>query len=166
VYAEPLKFQKCRASEVSKALLILSLVQVQVGKRAKSGDTTRQSKKLKMTITSEKPPSPAQRVVTPNPRIGVAEVGQFVALRLAKYDDEIPQIAKVVRIDGSNVTVEWWMGSFSDNWREWKEKNKVIQETFHRNAIIKSGITFTASKRLPQCLVEELKKLYEMVELF
>ena len=101
---------------------------------------------------------------SPALHIGMANIGDFVALRLAKYDDEVPQVAKVVKIDEMEVTVQWWMGSFSDCWREWKDRNVVVEETFHRNAIIKSGLTFTATMRLPRQLVQELKALYEMVE--
>ena len=65
----------------------------------------------------------------------------------------MPQIAIVVWMDELNVTVQWWMGSFSDTWREWKERNVVVKEKFPRNAIIKNGITFTASKRLTRVLL-------------
>ena len=64
-----------------------------------------------------------------------------------------------------NVTIEWWIGTFRDIWRQWKEKKNVVKETFHRNAIIKRGITFTKSMRLPGQLAQELKKLYETVEM-
>ena len=131
-----------------------------MGKKAKT-NTKRPSKKSKPATTSE-PDHPEDSA--PVLHIGKAEIGEFVALRLAKYDDEVPQIAKVVALDELNVTVQWWMGSFSDNWREWKENKKVVEETFHRNAIIKSGIKFTASKRLSQAIKQELRKLYDMVE--
>ena len=98
-------------------------------------------------------------------QIGEAGVGEFVALRLFKYNDEIPQIGKVVELDEMNVTIEWWIGTFRDIWRQWKEKKNVVKETFHRNTIIKRGITFTKSMRLPGQLAQELKKLYETVEM-
>lgn len=131
-----------------------------MGKRAKT--TTKHPPKKPKPATTSEPDHPEDS--TPTLHIGKAEIGEFVALRLAKYDDEVPQIAKVVAMDELNVTVQWWMGSFSDSWREWKEKKKVVEETFHRNAIIKSGITFTASKRLSHAITQELRKLYRMVE--
>ena len=95
--------------------------------------------------------------------IGVTDVGEFVALRLSKYD-EVPQIAKVIKIDQDDVTVEWWIGSYYDNWREWKQRKQVVKESFHRNAVIKSGFTFTASQRLRTSTITELRQLYDMVE--
>ena len=80
-----------------------------------------------------------------------------------KYD-EVPQIAKVVGLDDMDVTVQWWLGGYSDNWREWKNKNVVIEEKLPRNAIIKSGIVFTRSKRLAKCDINELRLLYDSVE--
>ena len=35
------------------------------------------------------------------------EVGQFAALRLHKYDDEIPQLAKILSVSDMEVNVEW-----------------------------------------------------------
>ena len=80
-----------------------------------------------------------------------------------KYD-EAPQIAKVVGLDDMDVTVQWWLGGYSDNWREWKNKNVVIEEKLPRNAIIKSGIVFTRSKRLAKRDIDELRLLYDSVE--
>ena len=99
----------------------------------------------------------------PTLEIGKAKVGEFAALRLAEYD-EVPQIGKVIGINDMDVTVQWWMGSYSDNWREWKRKNVVIEEKFPRNAIIKSGITFTRTNRLPKATVDELRVLYGLIE--
>ena len=79
-------------------------------------------------------------------QIGEAGVGEFVTLRLFKYNDEIPQIGKV-ELDEMNVTIEWWIGTFRDIWRQWKEKKNVVKV------------------RLPSQLAQELKKLYETVEM-
>ena len=92
-------------------------------------------------------------------------VGCFAALRLAKYYDEIPQIGRVVALDTMNVTVEWWLGAYTDNWREWKVRGKVVTETFPRNAVLCADITFTKSFRLPSSFVSKLKSLYSCKEL-
>ena len=47
--------------------------------------------------------------------------------RLFKYNDEIPQIGKVVELDEMNVMIEWWIGIFRDIWRQWKEKKNVVK---------------------------------------
>ncbi len=80
----------------------------------------------------------------------------MVALRLDKYADEIPQIGKVVKLTDMDVTVEWWIGCYSDTWREWKERGAVVTETFPRNAIIYSGIHFTKTFRLRGSTVNPL----------
>ena len=68
--------------------------------------------------------------------VGEADVGSFVVLRLAKYDDEIPHIGKVIREDDLNVTIEWWIGSYGSYWTDWKQKNVMVCETFPRNVVI------------------------------
>ena len=90
--------------------------------------------------------------------------GSFVALRLVKYDDEVPQLAKVVRVSDMDVTVDWWTGRFRDVWTEWKVKGKVVRETYPRNAIIRGSITLSRSNRLSAALVKELQELYKDIE--
>ena len=86
------------------------------------------------------------------------------ALRLAKYDDEIPQIGQVVDLDELDVTVEWWIGRYADTWKCWKDKKGVpIQETFPKTAVLQRVI-FTKSLRLNTSVKEELKIAYENVE--
>jgi len=93
------------------------------------------------------------------------QVGCMVALRLQKYSEDIPQIAKVVKLTELDVTVEWWIGAYGDTWREWKERGRVITETFPRNAVIHHNIRFTKSLRLPKHLITELKDAYRSKEL-
>ena len=50
----------------------------------------------------------------------------IVALRLVKYRmPEIPQIAKVVRKDGFDVTVEWWVGTYTSTFGQSGRKKKT-----------------------------------------
>ena len=91
-------------------------------------------------------------------------VEDYVALRLAKYDDEIPQIAQVIEVDELNVTVEWWIGTFHETWRQWKIKEEPVKETFPRNAVIYL-VTFTKSTRFNSKLIAELKQIYQEIEL-
>ena len=93
-------------------------MQITLGKRRKNdGNNSITSKKISTEETYH--PTEASK---PELKIGEAGVGDFVALRLEKYEDEIPQIAKVVGKDGFDVTVEWWVGTYSNLWTEWKEK--------------------------------------------
>ena len=92
-------------------------------------------------------------------------VGDFVALRLSKYEDEIPQIGKVVKVDEMNVTIEWWIGNYSKTWICWRqEKGEPVTETVPRNAVIHK-VTFTKSMRISSNLKEDLKYLYGNTEL-
>ena len=69
----------------------------------------------------------------------------MVALRLHKYELDVPQIGKAVELSDMDVTVEWWHVNYSSVWIEWKEKGKVIVETFPRNAVLCCEIQFTKS---------------------
>ena len=50
------------------------------------------------------------------------EVGQFAALCLHKYDDEIPQLAKILSVSDMEVNVEWWIGGWSNNWSDLRSR--------------------------------------------
>ena len=135
-------------------------MQITLGKRRKNdGNNSITSKKISTEETYH--PTEASK---PELKIGEAGVGDFVALRLVKYEDEIPQIAKVVRKDGFDVTVEWWVGTYSNLWTEWKEKKQVVKETVPRNAIIMK-VQLTKSRRLPTALIQKLKDAYNSIEL-
>ena len=90
-------------------------------------------------------------------------VGQFVAVKSAVYKEK-PLIGKVVSVATTTVVIEWWMGTYSGLWREWvgKENGKkvVYTDNIEKKDIIDIDIKFTKSKRLPPCLVRELKSLY------
>ena len=91
--------------------------------------------------------------------------GKMVALRLVKYFDEIPQIGKVVSVSDMEVTIEWFIGSYSDVWISWKRNNKVVKETVPKNAVIYSDIDLTKSSRLKPSTRKALQELYEIKEL-
>ena len=91
-------------------------------------------------------------------------IGKFAALRLKKYDDEVPQLAKVKAIDDLEVHVEWWIGRWSDTWKEWKQQGKLVTETVHKNAIIMAPIELSRSNRLVKSTITQLQKIYEDIE--
>ena len=93
------------------------------------------------------------------------KAGMMVALRLARYFDEIPQIGKIIELTESDVTVEWWIGGYSNPWVPWKKKNEPISETFHRNAILCGGVSFTRGFRLQPEAIKKLRSLYASKEL-
>lgn len=66
--------------------------------------------------------------------------GEFVALRLAKYDDEVPQLAKVETMTDVDGKIQWWCGRYHD---VWKVQGTVMTETVPRNAVIKGSISLS-----------------------
>lgn len=87
-------------------------------------------------------------------------LGDFVALRLVKYEEKIPQIGKVLKVDDMNVTIEWWIGGISKTWTYWKkEEGEPVTETVPKNAEILK-VSFTKSMRISSNLkVSLMKKL-------
>ena len=53
------------------------------------------------------------------------QVGQFAAMKLKKYNDEIPQIGKVKNVREKEIQVEWWIGRWNNTWRMWKTRGAV-----------------------------------------
>ncbi len=145
---------------MSLVLYVIFFTQVTVGKRAKASKKT--SSTQRTLPATEKYLTPVEDIEKEqNPM----KIGSMVALRLHKYEDEIPQIGKVVEVAELDVTVEWWVGTYHSTWIEWKERGQVIQETFPQNAILRNKVSFTKSRRLTQTCVTELKHAYTLHEL-
>ena len=131
-----------------------TILQITVGKANKR----RTKKKNESTISN--PPTDQTRPVRSNQ----CSEGDFVALRLNKYDDEIPQIGRVMKVDESDVTIEWWVGIYSSPWICWKQRGEPVEETFTKNAVI-YRVKFTKSMRISSELKADLKQIYENTEL-
>ena len=114
--------------------------------------------------TSESPVSESPTTSEPTSVPVVPLIGEFAALRLKEYDDEVPQIAKVVSIDELEVNIEWWIGGWTKTWNQWKTKGQVNTATVHKNAIIMAPFAFTKSNRLPREVCDKLRKLYDDIE--
>ena len=56
--------------------------------------------------------------------------GDFIALQIMQYREELTQIGKVVKLNESSVSVEWLVGSYSGTFSFWKERRRVICESF------------------------------------
>ncbi|KAL5469197.1 hypothetical protein EMCRGX_G030420 [Ephydatia muelleri] len=59
-----------------------------------------------------------------NPADSKIQPEEFVALGLQQYSDELPQVARVLALDGDNVTAEWWTGTYSGTWIPWMVKGQ------------------------------------------
>ena len=97
---------------------ISAFIQIVIGKkRRKEKVSTEPSKKTKESV--EIVPTEEANVETipagERDQPVNLEVGKFAALRLHKYDDEIPQLAKILSIGDMEVNIEWWIGSWSNN---------------------------------------------------
>ena len=62
------------------------------------------------------------------------------------------------------VNIEWWIGSWSNNWSPWKTRGVINTESVHRNAIIMAPISLTKSNRLTKETIIHLKKIYDGIE--
>lgn len=107
-------------------------------------------KKLEFTVSSDTNKKPV--------------VGKFAALRLKKYDDEVPQLGKVTAIDDLEVNVEWWIGRWTDTWTVWKQRGKPVTEAVHKNGIIMAPIELSRSSRLTKTTITQLQNIYKDVE--
>lgn len=90
-------------------------------------------------------------------------VGDFVALKVSKYCEELPQIGKVAEIDDASIKVDWLVGSYSSNFAFWKEKGTVIQEVFPLRGVV-CPIKLSSAMRLAKVDAVALKKVYISAE--
>ena len=62
-----------------------------------------------------------------------------MALKLDKYPDR-PLIGRIARIQGASIEVDWMVGTYSGQWREWKGrqdgKTIIFSDTVRRENII------------------------------
>ena len=88
-------------------------------------------------------------------------VGQFVACKLKKFEDEKPQFGQVISLlDGGKIVIEWWVGSYSSMWVKWKIRGVTQVEEMAVHSILKNRINLTKTNRLTKTDVQELKMLY------
>lgn len=88
-------------------------------------------------------------------------VGQFVACKLMKYEEEKPQIGQIISLlDRGKIVIEWWVGSYSSIWVKWKIRGVVQVEEMDLHGILKNRINLTKTNRLTKTDVQELKMLY------
>ena len=105
---------------------------------------------------------PAQFHSTSLPRQKPA-IGECVAVLCDKYTER-PLLGRVTEVIENNVKIDWLIGSYSGNWREWKgrEQGKTViySETLPLKNILLYPITLTKSMKLPLKTIAELKELY------
>ena len=95
-------------------------------------------------------------------------VGTVLACFLPQYNDEEPQLGRVLTVDGEgkncNYEIEWLVGSYSEFWSVWKQKKGKEYVTWKEvipNHTVLCPVTLTRAERLSSSTVSKLKHLYE-----
>lgn len=66
-----------------------------------------------------------------------AECNSLVATLIPDYRDEIPQIGRVLEVEGASVTIEWLQGTYFSIWRICeKRKGRSLGRRHPKTAII------------------------------
>jgi len=90
--------------------------------------------------------------------------GDYVTLKCQKYKEFVPQIGKVVAINEATVKVQWLEGEYDEEFKFWKgRRGKIITEDFPKRAVI-GRINLTASMKLTDKDISNLKDLYDKAE--
>ena len=94
------------------------------------------------------------------------EVGMIVACYLSEYEDEEPQIGKVVALekDSDNAIIEWMTGTYSEPWVVYKYRTGGSYSTWRETVPITLTlfpITLTASDRITSTLKSHLQSAYK-----
>ena len=83
-------------------------------------------------------------------------------MKCQKYK-EWPLIGKITAVDGVNITIDWYVGTYTGTWKEWhgrKDGKAVIfSDTIPLKDILMK-VSFTKSMRLPSMIIPALKELY------
>ena len=88
----------------------------------------------------------------------------MVACFIPKYRDEIPQIGKVLEENDSEVTIEWWVGTYRGKWRALTRKNgrstERWTEVIPRSCVL-YAVSLSKAAKLSDMDREKLSKTYE-----
>ena len=88
--------------------------------------------------------------------------GEYVAVKCKKYKDR-PLIGKITTTDNVNTTIDWYVGTYSGTWKEWRGRQDGKAVVFSDNIPVKDilmKLSFTKSMRLPSTIIPALKELY------
>ena len=97
------------------------------------------------------------------------EPGMLVALDMEKYSEEKPQIATVLSMEGEEIEVLWYYGTWTGSWRVHKKREgrSFIEntETVPKSSVKLFNFTLTPLNKLRQSVKEQLKLIYKMNDL-
>jgi len=72
-----------------------------------------------------------------------------------------PQLGEVTEVTSEGVQINWFVGSYSSNFRPYKVRGTIVSATIPHADILKRNVNFTKSKRLDDVTRKELKNIYE-----
>ena len=101
-------------------------------------------------------------MLEPNEILKNVNVGDYVALIIKQYNEDLPRIGKVVKINDSSITVDWLVGSYSGFWRE---RGKVIRELYPLRGTM-CNLKLTPAMKLTKVDICTLKVVVYPVLLF
>lgn len=96
-------------------------------------------------------------------------VGALVAVECENYQDNIPLIGKVLKVDGETLTIEWYTGGWKTAWKPAKKRSGK-QMTSWIDDIPKQSVrlfdfTLTGGNKLRKATVERLKQAYGLQDI-
>lgn len=94
-------------------------------------------------------------------------VGDLVAVECENYKDELPLIAKVLKIDAETLEIEWYTGGWKTAWKPAKKRSgkQMIPwtDTIPKESIKLFDFTLTGGNKLRKATVERLKEAYAWI---
>ena len=84
----------------------------------------------------------------------------MVAVLSAKYSER-PLIGKVNSVTGETITIDWFIGTYSGDWKLWKGRHGQYSDDIHVKDVLYRNIVFSKSMRLKASTVLDLKKIYK-----
>lgn len=86
-----------------------------------------------------------------------------MACYVDKYEDEEPQLAKIVNVKSESIEVHWMQGSYSDPWHPCKRKMgrqyEPWIEEIPRSTVLYQ-VVLTSNSRLTEPMKKKLKLSY------
>ena len=81
--------------------------------------------------------------------------GDFLALNL-QNNEELLVTGKVLKVDVTDLSLEYWRGGSEMKWRPWKAGGQVWRDKLPKACVL----LLDKNNMLPSSVVEELKELY------
>ena len=105
-----------------------------------------------------------QRRVIEEASLADIAVGVLVAVECENYQDELPLIAKVLKVNTETLEIEWLTGGWKTAWKPAKKRSgrQMVPwtDTIPKESIKLFDFTLTCGNKLRKATVERLKEAY------